>query len=441
MKFSRKQWIGLGIILFLTLLIVNCVIVFKDNSAIARSYYIYEYERVALEQQRAYLEKEAMIIPQEEIRITAEANALSQISVRPGQKITADEEIAAYKTEEATQEQSKLQSEVNAYEIELTTLEGILRRLEAEDINNPITTIDSERIDDELSITVETKGLQGSPVEAIASVEKQIAEVERNISILEDQIADLNFSNVLSSPIDGVIGEVLEESGTITFIIYTDEKNLITYVSEQEWEKVAENQSVELNQSIFENEVESESITNDEEMSSLEEEQGEIIGAVIEKQTIPAASTLWYTEMQKVVEMPPPISFEVRVDLNGELVKKPYASLTNAKIIINETPSAYRVNKDWLLTKKISDDTVTKEATFIFSIDTDGKIRTSLVDVAFEDNGEAILTSGLSNGNIVIYSQYKKEASNAFFPMPFETPSKAALKELDWKHYAKYMIF
>ncbi|PYF08782.1 efflux RND transporter periplasmic adaptor subunit [Ureibacillus chungkukjangi] len=440
MKSNRKHWIGLGSVLLLVFLTVNCVIIFKEDSKIARSYYITDYERVALEQQRAYIEKEAMLIPHEEIRITADANALSQISVRPGQKISANEEIAAYKTEEATQEQSKIQSEVNAYESELTTLEGILRRLEAQDINDPVTTIDSEQIDDELSITVETEIMQGTPVEAIASIEKQIAEVERNIAILEDRISDLSFSNVLSSPIDGVIGEVIDESGAITFIIYTDQKNLITYVSEQEWEKVAENQSVELDQSIFDTVAEHEGLTNAEDTSSSVEPQVEILGTIVEKQTIPATSSLWYREMEKVVKLPEPLSFEVRVDLNEEVVNKPYASLTKAKVIINETPSAFRVDKNWVLKKKIADDKETKEATFVYAIDVDGKIRSSIVDVAFEDRGEAIL-SGISNGSIVLYDQIKNEPSNAFFPMPFETPSKSTLNELNWKQYAKYIIF
>ncbi|QCR32947.1 DUF2968 domain-containing protein [Lysinibacillus sp. SGAir0095] len=451
MKQNMKIWLAAGSTALLALLIINCLIVFKDGSKITRSYYITDYERVTLEQQRAYLEKEAMIVPQEEIRITADANALSEISVRPGQKISMNEEIAAYKTDEATQEQSKLQFEVNAYESELTTLEGILRRLEAQDINNPVTSIDSEQVDDELSITVETEVTQGSPLEAIATIEKQIAEVERNIDILENQIADLSFSNVLSSPIDGVVGEVIDDNGTITFIIYTDEKNLITYVSEKEWETVAENQNVELDQSLFDNEIESQNITNteetsteetnSEETSSIAQEQEELLGVVIEKQTIPAVNSLWYNEMEKVVKMPKPLSFEVRVDLNEAIVGKPYASLTKTKIIINEAPSAFRVKKEWLSSKEITVDAESKEVTQIYLIGEDGKIQATEVDVAFEDKGDAILTSGLSNDQIVFYDNAKSAQSEAFFPMPFELPSKATIQELDWKQYAKYIIF
>ena len=440
MKRNMKLWIGTGSILLFALLIINCILVFKEDSKIARSYYITDYERVTLAQQRAYLEKKAMIIPQEEIRISAAANALSQISVRPGQKISMNEEIAAYKTEEAAQEQSKLQSELNAYENELTTLESILRRLEAQDIDDPITTIDSEQINDELSITVETEVLQGSPLEAIASVEKQIAEVERNIEILDDQISELSFSNVLSSPIDGVIGEIIEENGTVTFNLYTAEKNLITYVSEQEWEKIEENQYVELDQSIFDQEVESDFSTDSEEVSSGEAEE-ESLGAVIEKQTIPATTTLWHKEMEKVVKMPKPLSFEVRIDLNGAITNKPYASLTNAKIIIHEAPSAIRVNKDWLITKKVKNETETSEMTFVYSIDGDGIIQATEVDVAFVDKGESILTSNLSNDQIVFNKQVKNEPSTAFFPMPLEMPSKAAFKALDWEQYLNYLIF
>ncbi|MDN4495316.1 hypothetical protein [Ureibacillus aquaedulcis] len=441
MRRDRKIWLGISGAVLLAILVMNCIIIYKDDSKIVRSYYITDYERVELEQQRAYLEKEAMIVPEEEIRITANANALSQISVRPGQKISANEEIASYKTDEATQEQSNLQSELNAYEGELIALEGILSRLEAQDIADPVTTIDSEQLDDELSVTVETEVLQGSPTEAIAATENQIAEVERNIEILQDRISELSFSNVLSSPVDGVIGEVIEGNGNITFLIYTDEKNLITYLSEQEWEQVSENQAVELNPALIETEAETEVMTNSEDNRSVESVEDELLGIVVEKQTIPATNSLWFNKMEKLVAMPKPLSFEVRVDLDGPILNKPYASLTNAKIIINEASNALRVNKDWLVTKEVPTETESTEINYIYSIGEDGKIRTNEVKVAFLDKGETILTSNLTNGQIIFHDHVEDELSNAFFPMPFEIPSKAALQELDWKHYAKYIIF
>lgn len=441
MKKNRKIWIGTGSILLLALLVINCMTVFGENSKIVRSYSITDYEKVKLKQQRAYLEKEAMVVPKEEIRITADADSLSQISVRPGQKIRLNEEIAAYKTDEATQEQSKLQFEVNAYESELSTLESILSRLEVLDVEDPITTIDSEQLDEELSVTVETEISQGSPLEAIASVQKEIAEVERNIDILNDQIAELSFSNVLSSPVDGVIGDINEENGAITFTIYTNEKNLITFVSEKDWEQVEENQFVELNQSIIESDHGSENIASVEDTSSLAENEDELLGVIIEKQTIPAKDSLWYKEMEKVTDMPEPLTFEVRIDLDGAITDKPYASLTKAKIIINEVPSAFRVNKDWLVTKEVTVDTEKREEKFIYSINDDGKIQTTVVNEAFEDQGKAILTSSLPNDSIIFHDQVKNELSNAFFPIPLQIPSKASLKSLHWKQYAKYLIF
>lgn len=441
MNRNRRIWIGTGILL-LAVIIMNCITIFKDDSKIARSYYISEYERVALEQQRGYLEKEAMIVPEEEIRITADANALSQISVRPGQKISMDEIIASYKTDEIAQEQSKLQSEIDAYERELDTLEGILGRLEAQDIEDPFTSIDSEQVGDELSVIVETEITQGSPLEAIATIQKQIAEVERNIEILQDRISELSFSNVLSSPIDGVIGEVIEENGIITFVMYTDEKNLITYISEQEWEQVMENQSVELEQSLIEREAESVLQADSEDINLLEENlDEELLGHVVEKQDIPATDSLWFKEMAKVAEMPEPLSFEVRVDLDSPILNKPYASLTSAKIIINEASNALRVKNDWIVEKNVTTEEETTKVKYIYSIDEDGKIRTNEVKVAFEDKGETILTSNLTNGQIIFHDRVKDELSNAFFPMPFEIPSKFILQQLDWKQYAKYIIF
>ncbi|HWL13099.1 MAG TPA: hypothetical protein VNQ57_08900 [Ureibacillus sp.] len=440
---NKKVWACVGWALLLTLLIVNCFIVFNKDSKIARSYYISDYERIAVGQQRAYVEKQAMIVPREEIRITADAKALAQITARPGQQIAMNEEIAAYKTEEAAQEQSKLQYELNAYESEKMTLEGILMELQMREYEEPYTNFDATEFEDGLSVTLETEISQGSPLVAVANIESKIAEIERKIAILENQISELSFSNVLSSPIDGVIGEVIEENGTITFNIYTDEKNLITYLSEKEWEQVEENQFVELQATLYENHQEIESFEDGETSSLVEEEAPtELLGTVVEKQTIPATASIWYKEMEKVVKLPEPLSFAVRIDLGQSILSKPYASLTKTKIIINEVPSAFRVKKEWLIVKKVNNEANLPEAkTYLYTIGEEGKIQTTAVEVAFEDKGEAILTSTLSNNQIVLNEQVKDELSKAFFPMPAALPSKAVIETLTWEQYLKYLIF
>lgn len=442
MSTRKKSWIAIGVILTAAFIILNCVLVFKEDSIIARSYYITDYERMFADHEKAYLEKDAILVPEEEIRIAVEADALSEISVRQGQAIAMSEEIAVYKTEEAEQEQSRLQSELYAYEQELSTLQGILTSLQATSPDNPLTTIDSQQIDEELSVVVETEISQGSPTEAIAVVEQQIAEVERNIEIVSSQISNLNFSNVLSSPVDGVIGKVEEDGGTVTFVLYTTEKNLITYISEDEWKQVEENQLVELEESLFANEEESEPNNGDEGQIELGAE--EAMGTVVEKQSIPASNSTWLNEMQKVREMPEPTSFEVRIDPEGFIQNKPYASLTKTKIILNEAQNAFRVNGDMIMTKKAVGDSETDEITeesFIYTIgQEEGKIELTPVEVAFDDKEDTIFTGNVPDGQIVLEELGYREFSQTFFPMPMTLPNKAMLESLSWKDYVKYLI-
>lgn len=445
MTSKLKVWWLIGSVLLVTILVINIRLVFKEDSKISRVYYISDFERIASKTERAYLEKEAVIAPKEEIHITADAKALSQISVRVGQVIAMNEEIAAYKTDEEAQQQRKYQTERSAYQSELSTLEGILRKLEVQtDLEEPVTTIDSEQLGESLSVTIESQISQGSPTEAIATIESRIAEVERTIEIIDEQISELTFSSVLSSPVDGVIGDIVEENGAVTFIIYPNEQNLITYLSEAEWEQVKEGAFVELDPLLIEEEIEAEETQSNEEIENsdeLIEDERELLGVVVEKQNIPSSESIWFKEMEKVVKLPQPKAFEVRIDIEEPIANKPYASLTKTKIIINEALNAFKVKEESIYTRKILEEPEESYEDYIYTLDSDGKIQVTPVILEFKDQGNAIFTGTIADGTIVLNEKARKESSGTFLPMPLEIPSKEVLKALTWEDYVRYIIF
>ncbi|MFL0505046.1 hypothetical protein ACH0B5_04790 [Ureibacillus sp. 179-F W5.1 NHS] len=431
-----KIWWIIGYGLFLSFLILNIRLVFSEDSQISRSYYISEYERATSNTERAYIEKDALIVPKEEIHITANAEALSQISVQPGQKILMDEEIAAYKTEEAAKERKKMEAERMAYERELMTLEEIVAKLEVEEfLDEPTSNFDTEEIGDEFTFTIETQILKESPIEAIAIVESRIAEVQRNIDIIDEQMNELTVSNVLSSPVDGMIGDVIEENGSVTFILYPNDKNLLTYLSEKEWQQINENQNVELDPLLVGENIGQ--AGGAEELELAAEGEKELLGVIVEKQNIPAIKSIWYKEMEKVVKLPQPTAYELRIDLDEQIINKPIASLTKAKIIIDEALNAHRLKKEWVHTDNTSNSSIGE---FVYILDEEGKINLSPVHLEFHDHGTTVFTSSIEDGTVILNDKERKLYSRSFFPFPTEWPDKELLSTFTWEDYFKYLF-
>lgn len=440
MQKVKLWWLIVGG-LFLSFIILNIRLVFSEDSHISRSYYISEYERAVSKTERAYIEKEAMIVPKEEIHLTADAEALSQISVQPGQKILMDEEIAAYKTEEAAKEKKKMEAERMAYEKELMALEEIVAKLEVEQFSDdPTSTFDTEEINDELTFTIETQILQESPIEAIAIVESRIAEVQRNIDIIDEQMTELTVSNVLASPVDGIIGDVIEENGSVTFVLYPNDKNLLTYLSENEWRKINENQYVELDPLLVSKDVEGQQEMDENSVTGNTVKGEELLGTVLEKQSIPAVESTWYKEIEKVVKLPQPTAYELRIDLDEQIINKPIASMTKAKIIIHEALNAHRVKQEWIHMNNASEDSNSSMGQSVYIIGEDGKINQVSVHLEFIDHETVVFTSSIEDGTIILNDEKRKLFSNSFFPFPSEWPDKELLKTFTWEDYFKYLF-
>lgn len=459
--------IALGMIATIAVVSVNGYLLFNEDSSVEKSYFINESRRVYADHHVSSIEKDVILAADEEIHISADAKALSQIVVRTGQSISLNEELAIFNSDEIDNEQRKLEIERDAYEKELTTLKTVLRSLEKDKkLSAPLTKIDSKQVDEDLNINIQTEITQSTPAEAITLVEQKMAEVERKLEISQNRLSELNTSLALTSPVEGVVADVKEENGTVTFILYSSEKNLVTYITEDEWKEIEEGQRVEIDN------IEEQFIRDEVKQGMVTEEEDEPIdGSIIEKQQIPVTHSIWLDEMKD--KFPDSKLFEVRISPNNQFVDTPFMTVTKANIVTNESLSAYKINVQWVMDfkKQVDEEEIDVEGDlsslrfsdevpmsenntsgekddeqytieqFVYVLGEDGTVRLAQVFIDFTDEGNAIITGEIEDGFVILNDQQKTELSRTFLPAPFEMPSKEAWKTFTWEDYVRYLVY
>jgi len=157
MRFIKSRpWTSLSMIVLAILIGVNAYFVFKDDSKVARSYFIDEFQRATVGDRVETIKKDAIVAPAQTYTISADAKSLSAIDVKRGQEVRSSDVLATYKTEEVDDELTKLEAERDAYETELNDLESALAQIESEygGQSNPKSSIDTDQISDKLNDTV-----------------------------------------------------------------------------------------------------------------------------------------------------------------------------------------------------------------------------------------------------------------------------------------------
>ncbi|QPQ37331.1 HlyD family secretion protein [Lysinibacillus sp. JNUCC-52] len=417
MRFIKSRpWTSLSIIVIALLVGVNAFFVFKDNSKVARSYFVDEFQRATTGDRVETVKKDTIVAPAETYTISADAKTLSAVNVKRGQDIKATDLLATYKTEEVDDELTKLEAERDAYETELSDLESALSQVESEfgDKSNPKSSINTDQISDKLNVTVKLElGQQNSPSTAVAILNRHIAEATRQIAVMDAQIAQIQARQGVISPVDGVIANIIEEAGTVTFEVYSTEKSMLAYLSEDEWQKVLAGQTVNFDLQHF---------------------KGELSGVVLEKQMIATNhDSTWAKELAKSAKLPKPTNYEVTLQQDDVLENIPFSTVGQASIVVNEALDAYKVKSSWV--KKA------KGAKRVYIIDENGKIRLEDIDVDFSTANSTIFTSYFDEGTPILANEHRNILARSFCSMPIKKIEWQHFKEIGWKDYVKYIIF
>ena len=159
----------------------------------------------------------------------------------------------------------------------------------------------------------------------------------------------------MTSSVDGSIGNILRENGNVTFVLYSNEKNLVTYVSEDEWKRISEGQSV-----------------------TLTVEDNTLNGLVTEKQALPATDSPWLERALKdgIVKASDTF-YEITIQSSDDaLIESPYTEHARAEIIINEFTNSAITPSEWII-ENVQDESV--EQNFIYTLGYDGRTRIAAI--------------------------------------------------------------
>lgn len=414
---KTRPWTTMTIVLALLVISINAYFVFKDNSSVTRSYFIDEFQKAYVGTNTERVTKETIVAPAETYTITADATNLSAVNVKRGQEVMMNDVLATYKTDEVDEELTKLESERTAYETELQDLEDALDQIEDEygDASNPKSSINTDQINDKLSVTLKLElAQQNSASTAVALLNRHIAETNRQIGLLEAQITQIQSRQGIVSPIDGVVSAIKEEAGALNFEIYSNEKAMYAYLSEKEWQKVQEGQTVDF---------------------KVKHVKDDLSGVVLEKQTIATDDqTVWANELAKTATLPQPTNYEVTLQQDAPLEDIPFSTTGKASIIVNEAFDSYKVDKSWLATAK-------KGNKKLYIINQDGKIQLIDVNVQFKTAKSAIFMDYLDEGTPMLSNEKRNTEAYTFRTLPVEKIQWSHFKELTWKQYVKYIVF
>lgn len=414
---KARPWTSMTIVLAMLVIGINAYLVFKNDSSITRSYFIDEFQKAYIGTNTERVNKETIVAPAETFTITADATTLSAVNVKRGQEVMMNDLLATYQTDEVDEEITKLESERTAYETELSDLQDALDQIEDEygDGSNPKSSINTDQINDKLSVTLKLElAQQNSASTAVALLNRHIAETNRQIALIEAQITQIQSRQGIVSPIDGIVSAIKEEAGTVTFEIYSNEKAMYAYLSEKEWQKVQEGQTVDF---------------------KVKHVKDALSGVVLEKQMIATDDhTFWANELAKTAALPQPTNYEVTLQQDAPLEDIPFSTTGKASIIVNEAFDSYKVDKSWLATTK-------KGSKKLYIINQEGKIQLIDINVQFNTVKSAIFMDYVEEGTPMLSNEKRNIAAYTFRTLPVEKIQWSHFKDLTWKQYVKYIVF
>ncbi|WP_249661217.1 HlyD family secretion protein [Lysinibacillus fusiformis] len=413
---KARPWTSIGIVVAMLIIGINAYFVFKEDSTVTRSYFIDEFQKAYIGTNTERVNKETIVAPAETYTITADATKLSAVNVKRGQEVMMNDLLATFKTDEVDEELTKLESERTAYETELNDLQNALDQIEDEyDDSDPKSSINTDQINDRLSVTLKLElAQQNSLSTAVALLNRHIAETNRQIALIEAQITQIESRQGIVSPIDGVVSAVKEEAGALTFEIYSNEKAMYAYLSEKEWQKVQEGQTVDF---------------------KVKHVKDALSGIVLDKQMIATDDeTFWANELAKTTNLPHPTNYEVVLQQDAPIEEIPFSTTGKASIIVNEAFDSYKVDKSWLATTKRGNKK-------LHIINQDGKIQLIDINVQFNTTQSAIFSDYLDEGTPMLSNEKRNMEAYTFRTLPIEKLHWKQFKELTWKQYVKYIVF
>ncbi|WP_040227683.1 biotin/lipoyl-binding protein [Bhargavaea cecembensis] len=421
----------------------NAVLLFGDKSSIPKYVYVHGAERMVAADYSDKLAKESLVVPGNVFTAYVDNDsAVQQWLVQEGDPVSAGQEIATLNSDRAESQRSVWESERNALKDQESELESTKRELEqARRSAKSGSTSKSNRTDNvgaggtsgsgdstgssdkvEVGLNVDVNvdvSQDGAYAHALSAVENALADVQRQLIVVEAQLEQSPTAPALVSPVDGVVAEVHRLGERLAVDIYTNDRQFLTYATGEEWQDIAPDDRVFI---------------------QAPGTEGAIEGTVVSVSPVEAPESKWldaYRALDKEKMNNPLAYYEVRIAATGDVGQLPFANNANAIIHTEEAPGALAVRTDAL-------DGKYKDEALATIIDENGYALKVPVMTPFESKGFSIVTDGLYEGDLVIDAPHIEGFPSppaVILPMPLEWPSKATWKSTNWQDYVRYTLF
>lgn len=258
----------------------------------------------------------------------------------------------------------------------------------------------------------------GAFAQAISQAQQKLSDVNQQLVVIEAQLSQEGAAAVIS-PVEGVVSKIRDKNDRLAIEIYSKDKIMVTYATDEQWQTVQVNDRVRLQADGIDQSIE---------------------GTVTEVYQIPAKDSEYlttYKALDPKDHTNPLAYYEVRIQPNEPIENLPFGNNLNAMIIVNEAKQATSVRTDWL-----HDRLDEKAVTYV--LNKDGHAVKTPVTISFDWKTRSVISEGVPAGSVTVYepkiSDYRY-APAIFLPMPIDSPSWKSVKGVGWKNYLKYLLF
>lgn len=413
-------------------LAVNLYLLFGEKSIITKSVYVKKYERMTSGEFSKQLEKDGFIAPKETYTVyVGDEDMVDTWLVTEGDVVNAGDELAVLNMERSESQKNIWESEYDILkqqeaDVAQMILDLNLERTQAK-TDSTTNSNKSEKAKEtagdttvEVGLNVDVNvdvSLDGVFAQALATVEQELADINRQLVVLEAQLAQNPLRPAIISPVEGVVSNVTRFGPTLAIELYSTQREFLTYAVENEWKEIQKGLRVLVQEKgteeIIEGTVES--------ISSMPAKEGALLDT--------------YKVLDPTKLNNPLAYYEVRIAVESELEQMPFGHHLNGTVVIDQAKDALSVNKEWLFSKD-------KTSKLVTIIEDTGRAVEVKVVTPFDWQTRTVITEGLHLGDVVINGQSLHSydySPKVFLPMPSYMPKKDELRSFGWRNYLKYM--
>ncbi|MBE1555672.1 efflux RND transporter periplasmic adaptor subunit [Sporosarcina limicola] len=422
--------IAIVISLFLT---GNLYLLFSSKSVIPKSVYVDRYERMTNANYSEKIVKQGFIAPEEINTVYIDdEDTIDTWLIKEGDQVKMGDKIALLQIKQTEGQRAVWEAEREAFLQQQSSLKRTIVNLKFErrkaqsksssNVNrtdNATKNTDDTKVKVGLNVNVQVDVKQeGTFAQAIAAADQELADIERQITVIEMQLTENPLHPALLSPVEGFVSEVTRRGSRLAVDIFSSQQVIVTYAKNDEWNKIK---------------------IGDPAIIQIKGITKVLKGTVQSVSPVPAVENKWletYKSLDTAKIKNSLAYYEVRIVPDSSLETTPFGTNISVDIIVNKAMDTPSVKEEWLHNLK-------EGTADIWFINPKGRAEKVEIVTSFSWEKRAVVTKGLQLGSVALYEPtlYVYDyAPEIFLPFPADIPKKSEWKTFGWKNYAKYLL-